>query len=53
MSSLYYGPPLLGNEWRAVDPAAMIGTAPSIWKVVGEIVSRGGEILFEFHDKAW
>lgn len=38
MSSLYYRPLLLGNVWRAVDPAAVIGTAPLIWKVIGEIV---------------
>ena len=38
MSSLYYSPLLLGNVWRAVDPAAVIGTAPLIWKVAGEIV---------------
>jgi hypothetical protein len=37
-SSLYYSPMLLGNVWRAVDPASATATAPSIGKVVGEIV---------------
>jgi hypothetical protein len=37
-SSLYYSPMLLGNVWRAVDPASATATAPSIGNVVGEIV---------------
>jgi hypothetical protein len=38
MSSLYYSPLLLGNVWRAVDTGSMAGAAPSIGKVLGEIV---------------
>jgi hypothetical protein len=36
MSSLYYSPPLLGNVWRAVEPAAKnISFSP--WKLLVEI----------------
>lgn len=36
MSSLYYSPLVLGNVWRTVDPAAAVGTSPSIGKGVAE-----------------
>jgi Protein of unknown function (DUF1761) len=36
-SSLYYSPVLLGNVWRAVDPAATAGTKPSIAKALIEL----------------
>ena len=38
MSSLYYSPLLLGGVWRSVDPVATAGMAPSIGKILGEIV---------------
>jgi hypothetical protein len=37
LSSLYYSPLLLGNVWRAVDPAAMAGAKPSMAKAFIEI----------------
>ncbi|HZD07972.1 MAG TPA: DUF1761 domain-containing protein, partial [Candidatus Limnocylindrales bacterium] len=36
-SSLYYSPVLLGNVWRAVDPAATSGAKPSIEKALLEL----------------
>jgi Protein of unknown function (DUF1761) len=37
MSSLYYGPLLLGNVWRALDPSPTANMTPSTGKLVGEI----------------
>jgi hypothetical protein len=38
MSSVYYSPLLLGNVWHAVNPGPTTGTAPSLGKVVGELL---------------
>jgi hypothetical protein len=38
LSSLYYSPRLAGDLWRAVDPVAVAGMTPSLWKVVAEIL---------------
>lgn len=44
MSSLYYSPPLLGNVWRAVEPAAKNITF-SPWKLLVEIPRTFGVVF--------
>jgi Protein of unknown function (DUF1761) len=47
VSSLYYSPLLLGNVWRAVDPATAAGYVPSVGRVLAEL-ARTLAIAFVF-----